>query len=445
MKVASLNLSTLGSGKYAPIDKTNLANVKWSINWKEVFGEYYDTNKPCRVKCKLITAASTLLNTTNNLGTVRASFSSNYSNINNGFTLGVPIITQTADVTSTVTTFLGTISATTLTVNSLSSGQFIQVIGGTGGALSNTLTIQPSGSVIQCVGGTGGSSSSTLILAPTAAPVAFQGGNANVSSTTLTVSSLVVIPIGSVIIGQGIASGTTITAKTADKNYTMSVANAIPDATYISFNLPVDTVLPVGSVLQGTGIAFGTTITAQTGNNTYTMSSAQTIANLTNITATAPTQAIPIGSVITGNGISGYCVIATQLTANTYTLSSSQTISTGTSITSSIPSNVCLTVGSIISGYGVSANTTITAQTGPYTYTVSPSQTITPTALISSYSNCFLYLDTQESSGLSISTPMMNNLNIQFLKPDEQTLMSNVPEYTILLNFDFDDKGYDSD
>ena len=95
MKVVSLNLSTLGSGKYAPMDKTNLANVKWSINWKEVLGEYYNTNKPCRVKCKLITAASTLLNTTNNLGTVRASFSSNYSNINNGLVLGVPILTQT--------------------------------------------------------------------------------------------------------------------------------------------------------------------------------------------------------------------------------------------------------------------------------------------------------------------------------------------------------------
>ena len=40
---------------------------------------------------------------------------------------------------------------------------------------------------------------------------------------------------------------------------------------------------------------------------------------------------------------------------------------------------------------------------------------------------------------------MSNYLNIQFLKPDETTLMSNVPEYTILLNFDFDDNPYDSD
>ena len=300
MKVASLNLSTLGSGKYAPMEKTNLANVKWSINWKEILGEYYNTNKPCRVKCKLITASSTLLNTTNNLGTVRASFSSNYSNINNGFTLGVPIITQTADVNSSITQFIGTIAATTLTVNSFGYGQSISFVGGTGGVSSSTLTLA---------------------------------------------------------------------------------------------------------------------------------------------TATA----LPIGSVITGNGISGYCVIASQLTSTTFLMSSSQTISTGTSITSSLPSNVCLTVGSIITGYGVSANTTITAQTGPYTYTVSPSQTIVPTSLISNYSNCFLYLNTQESFGLSICTPMMNNLNIQFLKPDEVTLMSNIPEYTILLNFDFDDKVYDSD
>ena len=83
MKVASLTLSTLSSGKYAPMDKSNLANVKWIIDWKEVLGEYFDTNKPCRVKCTLITASSSSMSSLFNLGTVRASFSSNYSNINN--------------------------------------------------------------------------------------------------------------------------------------------------------------------------------------------------------------------------------------------------------------------------------------------------------------------------------------------------------------------------
>jgi len=49
-----------------------------------------------------------------------------------------------------------------------------------------------------------------------------------------------------------------------------------------------------------------------------------------------------------------------------------------------------------------------------------------------------MFLDTQECLGVTISAPMTNYLNIQFIKPDEQTLMTNVPEYTLLLNFDFD-------
>ena len=299
MKVASLNLSTLGSGKYAPMDKTNLANVKWSINWKEVLGEYYNTNKPCRVKCKLITAASTLLNTTNNLGTVRASFSSNYSNINNGLVLGVPLITQTSDSNST-TPFIGSITGTSLSVTPYGYGQMLSVVGGTGG----------------------------------------------LSSTSLVISSAI---------------------------------------------------------------------------------------------------AIPIGSVISGNGISGYVTITAQTSATAYTMSSAQTITASTPITALLPNNVCLPVGASITGNDIPAGTVITAQTGAYTYTLNKSQTIGTIPMISNPTNYFLYLNTQESFGLSICTPMMNNLNIQFLKPDEVTLMSNVPEYTILLNFDFDDKSYDSD
>ena len=296
MKVASLNLSTSGSGKYAPLDKTNLANVKWSINWKEVMGEYYNTNRPCRVKCKLISSASTLLNTTNNLGTVRASFSSNYSNINNGLVLGVPIITQTSDIASSITQFIGTISGTSLSVTPFGYGQMLSVVGGTGG----------------------------------------------LSSTTLTISSSI---------------------------------------------------------------------------------------------------AIPIGSVLSGNGISGYVTVTAQTSSTAYTMSSAQTITASTPITALLPNNICLPVGALITGNGITAGTTISTQTGAYTYTVNNSQTIGTIPMISNPTNYFMYLDTQESFGLSICTPMMNNLNIQFLKPDEVTLMSNVPEYTILLNFDFDDKG----
>ena len=294
MKVASLTLSTLGSGKYAPTDKSNLANVKWSINWKEVMGEYYNTNKPCRVRCKLISSSSSLLNTANNLGTVRASFSSNYSNINNGLTLGIPTITQSIDTTTNTSQLIGMILATTLYLNTFGNGQSFSSIGGTAGLASTTLTL-----------------------------------------TAVTV--------------------------------------------------------------------------------------------------------IPIGSVIRGYGIGGYCYIVNQLSTLTYTMSSVQTIAAGSPILFVIPTNVNLPVGSLISGFGVSSNTIITAQTGPYTYTVSPTQNVGNIPILSNFIMDYLDLDTLGTNGVTISTPMNNDFNVMFLKPDEMTLMSNVPEYTILLNFDFDD------
>ena len=240
------------------------------------------------------------MNSTNNLGTVRINFSSDYSNISNGLTLGCPIITQTADIASSITQFIGTITATTLTVNSFGYGQMLQIVGGTTG-----------------------------------------------SSTTLTLTG---------------------------------------------------------------------TLTA-----------------------------IPVGSVITGQGIVGYTVITAQTSASTYTMSVAQTISGNTLITAALPNNICLPVGALITGTGVTAGTVITAQTGAYTYTINNTNVISTIPMISNPTNYFLYLDTQSSFGLTISTPSSNYLNVQFLKPDENTLMTNVPEYTLILNFDFDDKEYDSD
>ena len=293
MKVVSLNLSTLGSGKYAPTDKSNLANVKWMVNWKEIMGEHYTSNHSCRVKGKIVSAGSTLLNTTNNLGTVRMSFTSDYSNIVNGLTVGVPIIRQTGDVPSVITQFIGSISGTTLSVNPFGYGQMLSITGGTGG----------------------------------------------VSSQTLTISSSV---------------------------------------------------------------------------------------------------AIPIGSVVTGNGISGYVTIAAQTSSTTYTMSSAQTIANSTPLTAALPSNVCLPAGALITGNGVSSNTTISSQTGAYTYTINNSQTVGTIPMISNTTNYYFDMDIQDSDGLTISAPMSNYFNIQFLKPDEMTLMSNVPDYTVLLNFCFD-------
>ena len=166
----------------------------------------------------------------------------------------------------------------------------------------------------------------------------------------------------------------------------------------------------------------------------------------TTLTVTSSSPAIPAGSVITGQGIVGYTTITAQASATSYTMSTAQNISgLAQLITASLPNPVCLPIGALITGNGITAGTVITAQTGAYTYTVNNSQTIGTIPMISNPTNYFLYLDTQESFGLSICAPMMNNLSIQFLKPDELTLMANVPEYTFLLNFDFDDKAYDSD
>jgi hypothetical protein len=297
MKVISLNLSTLGAGKYAPIEKSNLANVKWIVNWKEIMGEHYTSDHVCRVKCKLVSNGSTALSTANNLGTVRMSFSSNYSNIINGMTIGVPIIRQTADTPSVITQFVGSISNTTLTVNSFGYGQMLSISGGTGGA----------------------------------------------SSATLTITSAI---------------------------------------------------------------------------------------------------AIPIGSVITGNGINGYVTITAQTSSTVYTMSSAQTITNATPLTAALPNNICLPVGTLITGNGVTSGTVITAQTGAYTYTVNNSQTIGSIAMISNPNNYYFDLDNLEGDGLSISAPMSNYLNVQFLKPDEMTLMSNVPDYTVLLSFVFDGETF---
>jgi hypothetical protein len=294
MKVASLNLSTLGTGKFAPIDKSNLANVKWTINWKEIFGEYFSTNALCRLKAKLVSASSANLTTSNNLGTVRLSFASQYSNIVNGLAVGIPIVRQTGDMSADITPFVGSISGTTLSVTPYGYGNILSVTGGTGGSSSSTLTISTS-------------------------------------------------------------------------------------------------------------------------------------------------NAIPIGSVITGAGITGYVTIIAQTSSTQYTMSSAQIIATATPITAMIPNNVTLAIGSVITGNGISTNTTISAQTGAYTYTVNNSQTIGTIPMLSNPNFEYLDLDTTGTTGQTISTPNSNYLQIQFLKTDETTLMSNIPEYTVLLFFEFDD------
>jgi hypothetical protein len=86
------------SPKYTPTVKSNLATVKWNINWKEIFG---DKVGECRVRAKFISESYSLLTWENNLGSIRLSLSSNNTNSTNGFNIGV-----VAPITQTLGTYL---------------------------------------------------------------------------------------------------------------------------------------------------------------------------------------------------------------------------------------------------------------------------------------------------------------------------------------------------
>jgi len=88
-----LSTSTPAGNTYAPVDKTTLANVTWNINWREIFGDFEgDVN----VRCKLVSASGTFTADTLSAlsGSLRASFTSPYSNNSNGVNLSniFPII-----------------------------------------------------------------------------------------------------------------------------------------------------------------------------------------------------------------------------------------------------------------------------------------------------------------------------------------------------------------
>jgi len=71
--------------KYTPINKQNLSQLKWTINWREIFG---NRNGECRVRVRLISSSSSAINWPQNTGSLRATFQSTCSNSNAGFNLG---------------------------------------------------------------------------------------------------------------------------------------------------------------------------------------------------------------------------------------------------------------------------------------------------------------------------------------------------------------------
>ena len=125
MRTFSLYLSTTThNGNYKPVNKTNLANVTWNVNFRELFGEY---KGEVNVRVKLITASNNALTWANNVGSLRANFYSNYSNVNNGVNLGY--IRPYTDFATAGNTYLDvdTITGNGLTIQVPTSNQNLTI------------------------------------------------------------------------------------------------------------------------------------------------------------------------------------------------------------------------------------------------------------------------------------------------------------------------------
>lgn len=128
MRVYSLYLSTLSTGKFAPINKTNSAQVKWCINFREIFG---NRSGECRVRARFLSSSANTLTWTNNTGSIRLSFQSNTSNSTNGFNIGS--VRPQSDYTS------GTANTTYLDLDSTTSNGVTMLIPNTNGDFTVTL------------------------------------------------------------------------------------------------------------------------------------------------------------------------------------------------------------------------------------------------------------------------------------------------------------------
>jgi len=96
MKTYTLSLSTLIDVSYNAygtnvVDKTNLARVKWFVNWAQFF-KYEDHGKNCKIKVKLYSKKSISYTHDGNLGFLTCSLPSSSGNMVNGTVLGQTLI-----------------------------------------------------------------------------------------------------------------------------------------------------------------------------------------------------------------------------------------------------------------------------------------------------------------------------------------------------------------
>jgi hypothetical protein len=223
--------------------------------------------------------------------------------------------TYTLTYTGSTSSFVGSISGTTMTVTEIVSGSIIigQVITGTNVTAGTTVTSQISGT-------TGGVGTYTVSVSQTTGTLA--SVTASISGTTLTVTAVAsgALAVGQVITGTGVAAGTKITALGTGTGgtgtYTVSVSQTVTsramtvtqgtitgsyvlastsltiNSTVLRVTVVASGTLSIGQFLTGTGVAFSTSITAfgtGSGNTgTYTLSSAQYFASTT-VTASAGT------------------------------------------------------------------------------------------------------------------------------------------------------------
>lgn len=85
-KTHSLYLSTLtATGQYVPIDRANLANVKWNVNWRDVFSPE-DEGKPMRVRVRVLSSNVATANAgwDTSIGSIRCNLPDKNSNSTNG-------------------------------------------------------------------------------------------------------------------------------------------------------------------------------------------------------------------------------------------------------------------------------------------------------------------------------------------------------------------------